>query len=254
MGKNSGIAWTDHSNNPWQGCKKESEGCTHCYMFRDKKRYGQDPKAIVRSKDKTFNQPLRWKDPAKIFVCSWSDFFLEEADAWREEYWDIIRASPQHTFLLLTKRAYNIQDRLPEDWGEGYKNVWLGITAENQKRFDERMEILKEIPARIRFVSAEPLLEPLDVRSYKNAIDWLIIAGESGSKARPFDMVWVDDLLYQCAWANIVPFVKQMGSNPFQDGESVSFSSRNGEDPEEWPEAFRIRQFPSLEEKYGKEA
>jgi len=244
MGKNTGIAWCDHSNNPWQGCCKESEGCSNCFMFRDKKRYGQNPRDIHRSKDKTFNQPLRWKDPSRIFVCSWSDFFLKEADAWRDEYWDIIRACSHHTFLLLTKRAYNIEERLPEDWGEGYPNVWLGITGENQKRLDERMEILKDIPSAVRFVSAEPLLERLNVEAYEEYIDWVIVAGESGPKARVFDLDWASDLLVQSQSTDMAFFMKQMGANAVCDGDPLSFKHRSGEDPEEWPEYLRVRQFP----------
>ncbi len=104
MSENTKISWADHTVNFWQGCKKVSSGCKNCYMFRDKKRYGQDASVVVRSKPPTFNKPLLWKDPARVFVCSWSDFFIEEADLWREEAYDIMRKTPHLTYLILTKR------------------------------------------------------------------------------------------------------------------------------------------------------
>ena len=113
MAENSKIQWTDHTWNPWQGCRKVSPGCLNCYMYRDKKRYGQDPATVVRSKPPTFNKPLKWHDPAKVFVCSWSDFFIEDADEWRDDAWEIMRRTPHLTYQILTKRPRNIKDRLP---------------------------------------------------------------------------------------------------------------------------------------------
>ena len=166
MAENSKIAWTDHTWNPWQGCHKVSPGCLNCYMYRDKKRYGQDASIVVRSKDATFNKPLLWDDPAMVFVCSWSDFFIEDADEWRDDAWEIMKKTPHLTYLLLTKRPENIKDRLPEDWGEGYLNVWLGVTAENQEEANRRIPILLKTPATKRFISIEPMLENIDIKHY----------------------------------------------------------------------------------------
>jgi len=163
MGKNSAIEWTDHTLNFWQGCRPVSEGCVNCYMYRDKHRYGQDPTKVIRSKDATFRSARKWKTPAKVFVCSWSDFFIEEADEWREEAWSEIRQAPHLTWIILTKRPQNISDRLPGDWGNGWPNVWLGVSAENQPAADERIPILLQTPAVVRFVSVEPMLGPLDL-------------------------------------------------------------------------------------------
>ena len=103
MAKTTGIEWATATWNPWHGCTKVSPGCAHCYMYRDKTRYGQNPAAVTRSKT-TFFDPLKWKEPqARIFTCSWSDFFIEEADAWRPEAWNIIQNTPQHSYLILTK-------------------------------------------------------------------------------------------------------------------------------------------------------
>lgn len=164
MAENTKIAWADNTWNPWQGCHKVSAGCANCYMFRDKKRYGQDPSTVIRSKAKTFNSPLKWKDPARVFVCSWSDFFILEADDWRDDAWDIIRKTPHLTYLLLTKRPENIKDRLPNDWP--LPNVWLGVTAENQEQADKRIPLLLEIPAAKHFVSIEPMVGSVDLSEW----------------------------------------------------------------------------------------
>src|SRR5262249_34215072 len=155
----SQIEWCDATWNPWHGCHKVSPGCQHCYMYSDKARYGQDPNTVVRSKT-TFGDPLKWKEPKRIFTCSCANFFIEEADAWRDEAWEIIRQTPQHTYLILTKRPERLIHCLP--WVETYDltpmlcedpwpNVWLGITAENQYYFNVRMHDLAEIPCALRF-------------------------------------------------------------------------------------------------------
>lgn len=122
MSKSSFIEWTQATWNPWHGCIKVSEGCRYCYMYRDKTRYGQNPKIISKSKT-TFDDPLKWAEPQLIFTCSWSDWFIDAADDWRDEAWEIIRKSPHHTFQILTKRPERIADHLPSDWGAGWDNV-----------------------------------------------------------------------------------------------------------------------------------
>lgn len=162
MGDNSAIEWTDATWNPWMGCRKVSPGCKNCYMFREQKQYGNDPNLVRRSKTK-FNEPLKWKDPRKIFTCSWSDFFIEEADAWRDEAWEIIRKTPQHIYQILTKRPERITKCLPEYWNEIKRWVWLGVSVENQKTANERIPIMLDTPAYIRFLSCEPLLERVNL-------------------------------------------------------------------------------------------
>lgn len=213
MGERSAIEWTDATWNPWHGCTKVSPGCKHCYMYREKKQYGQNPAIVVRSKT-TFTNPLKWRAPKRIFTCSWSDFFHETADPWRAEAWDIIRRTPQHTYLVLTKRAERIRHCLPPLWGfKGWPNVWLGVSVETQE-YAWRIEELARIPAAIRFVSAEPLLGPLDLSGWlATAIDWLIAGGESGPKARPMDLQWVRALREQCLAVEpgVAFFLKQLG-------------------------------------------
>lgn len=246
MGLNTAIAWTDHTWNPWQGCHKVSPACQNCYMYRDKARYGQDPTTVKRSSNSTFRAPLKWHDPARVFPCSWSDFFIEEADPWREEAWDIIRRLPHLTFQIVTKRTHLIADRLPKDWRKGYPNVWLIATVENQEMFDKRVPELIPIPAVVHGVSIEPMLGPIDASKYLGivhedecgvenkdesisrllnapydhlpfhdpwvkGIDWVICGGESGPNARPMHPDWVRFLKDQCQKAHVPFFFKQWG-------------------------------------------
>jgi protein gp37 len=206
MAKQSAIEWTEATWNPWHGCARVSPGCAHCYMYRDKKRYGQDPSAVVRSKT-AFSAPVRWTSARTIFTCSWSDFFIEEADRWREDAWEIIRQTPHHTYQILTKRPERIQQALPNDWP--LKNVWLGVSVENP-RFYARIEMLRQIPADVRFLSVEPLLA--DMPSLPLAgISWVIVGGESGPRSRPMDPNWVRNIRAQCSTAGVAFFFKQWG-------------------------------------------
>lgn len=223
MGDRTGIAWTDSTWNPWRGCHKVSAGCAHCYMFREQTRYGRDPNVVVRTGPSTFNAPLKWPGPRLVFTCSWSDFFIEEADAWRPEAWEIIHRTPSLTYQVLTKRPERIADHLPPDWGpHGYPNVWLGTSIERAE-FGGRWRTLRGIPAHVRFISAEPLLGSLVESEALNEHlsdpflprpDWIIVGGESGPAARPMDERWLFGILGYCD-ANRVPFfLKQLGGYP----------------------------------------
>lgn len=167
MGISTGISWTDASWNPWRGCHKVSEGCRNCYAIREINRYGGNGESVIKSK--TFNDPLKWKrngklaPGSKIFTCSWSDFFIEEADEWRNDAWKIIKDTPEYIYLVLTKRVYSIPGRLPSDWGDGYPNVWLGITVESNKEFYKRMPMFSQIPAAKKFLSIEPMLSDVEL-------------------------------------------------------------------------------------------
>jgi len=222
MGDTTNIEWTDKTWNPWHGCRKVSAGCKYCYMYRDKERYGQDPTTVLRSKT-TFSDPLKWSDPAKVFTCSWSDFFIEEADDWRDEAWDIIRETPHLTYQILTKRPERIWEHLPNDWGEGWINVWLGVSVENQSVAKRRLDSLFAVPASTMFLSIEPLLGPLDLRYWLHdgatrLIDWVIVGGESGPQARPMKIAWARFVIQQCENRNVPVFLKQLGGYPDKRG------------------------------------
>lgn len=217
MGKNSGIGYTNDTWNPWQGCIKVSPGCKHCYMYRDKKRYGQDPQTVVRSKPATFNAPLTKLKGPLVFTCSWSDFFIEEADDWIDDAWDIIRKTPHLTYQILTKRPENIKNRLPDDWGDGWPNVWLGVTVETSD-YLWRIIAIEDIPAALKFVSYEPALEYVDFTAFSPAVDWIISGGESGPNSRLADLEWFREVRNTCRKWDIPIFHKQHGGSRKIDG------------------------------------
>lgn len=146
-----------------------------------------------------------------VFTCSWSDWFHKDADPHRDEMWAIVRQRPDLYFQVLTKRPQNVLERLPDDWGAGYPNVWLGVSAEGQKRANERVPLLEQIPAAVRFLSMEPLLGRV-VLPDTQMIDWIIVGGESGPKARPMDPEWARLIRDYCDERNIPFFFKQWGA------------------------------------------
>ena len=225
MAIDSKIEWCDATWNPWRGCTKVSVGCLNCYAERRAGWAGEDFGTIVRSKT-TFNDPLspKWKEPLLIFVCSLSDFFHEDVPAeWRREAWKIIYETPQHTYLLLTKRPENIAACLPVGWGGGgwndiYGHVWLGVTAENQEMADLRIPQLLQIRTKKHFISVEPMLGPIVFDQIKmpyepihGRIDWVIAGGESGPDCRLPETDWLLGLRNQCIYAKIPFFFKQWG-------------------------------------------
>lgn len=183
MGRQTGIHWTHRTWNPWRGCHKVSPGCARCYMFREQRRYGHDPTKVTRTK--TWCDPPRWNREAEaagrkflVFTCSWSDFFIEDADPWRPEAWDVIRRCPNLVFQILTKRPERISKNLPPDWEQGYPNVWVGVSVENQDSA-RRLDHLLAVPALVHWVSAEPLLGPVDFTAWLDRLDWIVVGAES---------------------------------------------------------------------------
>lgn len=247
MGTETNIQWTQNTWNPWHGCKKVSSGCKFCYMFRDKEKYGQNGSVVLRSKTK-FNDPLKWKDPKLVFTCSWSDWFIEDADAWRDEAWAIIKATPHLTYQILTKRPERILDHLPADWGEGYDNVWLGVSIEDQDNVG-RLAILEKVPAKIKFISFEPLIGSI-TNNFVGMVDWIIVGGESGNdtghwRYRPCQIEWIDiivDSYKQNPLKDTKIFVKQLGTHL---SKLFQMSDTHGGNIEDIPQYLRIREFPN---------
>lgn len=253
--KESSIQWTDATVNFWVACHKVSAECLYCYMMRQEARYGRDGTKVRKTGKATFNAALKWKEPKRIFTCSMSDFFIEEADQWRDEAWDIIRRTPHHTWLILTKRPERIKACLPDDWGDGYPNVWLGTTAGVQSSF-KRAEELAKIPAKVRFISAEPILEEMDFLVRNNdgeriidSFHWVILGGESGNdtgkfRYRPSKVEWyekaIKDLKTQ---TDVAVFMKQLGTHLSKE---LHFKKdRHGGEIENWPKHLQIREFPN---------
>ena len=198
--------------NPWHGCKKCSEGCQNCYMFYLDAQRGQDGGKIYRTKagfryplSKTRSGEYKVRSGEMIRVCMTSDFFLEEADLWRDEAWDIIRQRPDVKFFLLTKRPQRVRDHLPKSWGDGWENVMFNVTCENQKRADERIPILLDLPFKHKGIMCAPFIGPVSIRKYLSAgqIEQVLCDGENYGGARPCRYEWVRQLHDECAAFNV---------------------------------------------------
>lgn len=221
--------------NPWHGCHKCSEGCQNCYAYFLDKRYGRDTNEVVRNKS-DFNLPIKkdrngnWKLPSKSFVrvCMASDFFIEEADAWRDEAWDYIRRRPDVTFSLLTKRAERIKDCLPHDWGDGWDNVSFSVSCENQKRLEQRMPYLLDLPAKHRWVSLKPFVGEMDIALYLETgkIETVLAGGENYLGSRPLHYDWVKRVHDACAENNVQLIFGQTGNVFIKDGKEYKIRSR----------------------------
>ncbi len=353
MSARTGIEWTDATWNPVRGCSPVSPGCRHCYAERVAARFSGGPfldggQVVIREAspfagfavstpqgprwtgkvalvEEHLFDPLRWKEPRRIFVNSMSDLFHEGLpDKEIAAIFGVMAACPQHTFQVLTKRparmlewfrwvfdqdagldgkhgllhcvasalAAEVSIHPKGDAGPLHRkrcadpagpwplpNVWLGISAEDQQRADERIPLLLGVPATVKFVSAEPLLGPLDLREYLysdrdkagmddnfflepleghtgSKLSWVIVGGESGPGARPCNLHWVRSIRDDCAEARVPCFIKQLGNHPIEGGDfaaktgpiaGVRLSDYKGGDPSEWPEDLRVREFPERE-------
>ncbi len=246
MGEISNIQWTDSTWNPWIGCHKVSPGCKFCYAERWMKRGGDQFKCIQRTSEKTFHSPLIWKEPKRIFTCSLSDFFIDEADKWRDEAWEIIEATPRHTYQILTKRPERILSHLPTSWDQGFSHVWTGISAEDQATLRRRVKDFADVRSAVRFLSLEPLLSSVfsELKTLVEDFDWVIVGGESGGKGkrRTTDLDWIRGVVNVCQTHNISVFIKQLGSDL---ANRMHLTDWHGGDVSEFPPDLRIRQMPS---------
>lgn len=213
--------------NLWHGCHKVSEGCLHCYVYRRDSRYDIDSSQV--RKTKSFNLPVArkrdgtYKVPphTTLWTCFTSDFFISEADQWRDEAWAMIHARPDVNFILITKRIDRVAECLPDDWGDGYDNVTLYCTVENQKRADMRLPVFKQLPFKHKCIICEPLLESISLSQWLGEwVEQVTVGGESGSEARPCDFEWVKQIRADCVAKNVPFFFKQTGANFIKDGKT----------------------------------
>jgi len=193
---------------PWTGCYKASEGCTYCYFYGPfSKRYGQNS---VHKTDE-FDKPIaktskgiyKIQSGKIVATCFASDFFIAEADEWREEAWAMIKKRTDLDFLILTKRIDRFNVSLPADWGDGYENVNIGCTIENQESADYRLSLFLSYPIKRRFIAAAPLLEAIDMSAYLGGVEHVTVGGETGRAARICNYDWVLDIREQCVKAGI---------------------------------------------------
>jgi protein gp37 len=275
------IQWTDETWNVVTGCTRVSPGCEHCYIertppFRMQGRRFSGPEigatTGVRLHPDRLEMPLHWRKPRRVFVCSLADLFHQDVpDEFIAELWAVMSMAPQHTFQVLTKRPARMRavvssamfklmvnaarmrrgvsvlpdSRQPDDtYAWPLRNVWLGVSVENQRYADERIPLLLDTPAAVRFISAEPLLGPVDLSLMlrpvygghrtdvflaRPGIDWVIVGGESGPGARPMHPQWARDLRDQCRTAGVAFFCKQMGAwRPVGPGEATHLVHEGG--------------------------
>lgn len=215
MSKKTSIEWTEQTWNPTTGCTKITPGCQNCYAETMAHRLkamgikGYENGFAVTLQPGRLQEPLRRKKPTVYFVNSMSDLFHEEIpDEYIWKVFDVIKHAPQHIFQILTKRAGRMAKFLRSY--DAPKNAWLGVTVENRKYGVPRIDRLRQVTARVRFLSIEPLLEALGDLDLKN-IQWVIVGGESGPKARQMRPEWVKDIKQQCEIQNIAFFFKQWG-------------------------------------------
>lgn len=292
--KTTKIQWCDSTASPWYGCTKVSPGCRNCYAERWARRYGVagwgDGAPRVRSK--TFERTCRSLNRQaeregrrlKVFpsLCDWLDECVPAE--WLADMLRVIHKCPNLDFLLLTKRPENFLDLIWNaatlshkqcsnsplthwiaDWWEGAKvppNIWIGVSCENQTMANRRIPHLLRIPARVRFLSCEPVFGELELSPVLAAggIHWVIVGGETGPAARPGDVGWVCHIVVQCKVAGVPCFVKQLGSKAYVECQCSSqnpchecggtgllrlqCNDPNGGDPTEWPEDLRVREWP----------
>jgi protein gp37 len=208
------------SYNPWHGCHKISSGCVNCYMFRGDEKFDRDANTV--RKTQAFNLPIqkkrdgtfKVKDNSLLFTCLTSDFFIEEADSWRTDVWDMIRVRSDCHFYIITKRIHRFLECIPNDWNDGYDNVTIACTIEDQTQANLRLPLFNSYPIKHKAIICEPLLEKIDLRKYlNNSILEIVVGGESGPNARLCDYDWVLDLKSQAEYFEINFNFKQTGAN-----------------------------------------
>jgi len=211
--------------NLWHGCHKISPGCKNCYVYRFDAAFNGDASSVSKTAD--FDLPLRrkrngdYKLPAgeTIYTCFTSDFFLEEADDWRIDAWNMIRLRTDLQFYIITKRIDRFKINLIPDWGEGYENVTICSTCETQEMADYRLPILLSLPIKHKAIICEPLLERINLsRWLPPSIEEVIVGGESGNIARICDYDWVLDIRTQCIEKKVAFYFKQTGARFVKDG------------------------------------
>lgn len=287
MGAETTISWTEKTWNPWIGCTAVSPACAGCYAAARAKRYGEDFAVRRRTSAHNWHEPMRWNRQAdaegrrfRVFCASLADVFDNQVDpGWRRDFWQVVLECQHLDWQLLTKRPMNIADMLPDWWGNGPDHVWLGTTVEDMKTAAQRLPHLISIPAKVRFVSAEPMLERVDldrvrlregltlnaltgyytppqgigIKGYAQLmqqvpepiggkVHWVIAGGESGPGARTMMRSWDEGLRLQCRTHGVAYWRKQLGSKP-DPAWRIKLTGK-ADKPAEWPEHLRVQELP----------
>lgn len=252
MAEGTGIQWTDDTWNPLRAsfdgarlgwaCVKVSEGCHHCYAEEVNHRFGNGLDYTVPDtakvehiiSERQMGLALKRPGSRRVFISSMTDVFGEwVTDEQLDRIFAVMAETPQHTYQVLTKRHERMRKYLSARPVLG--NVWAGVSVENQPRAEERIPVLRDTPAAVRFLSVEPQVERIDLAGMLDGIGWVIQGGESGRRARPFDPAWARLLRDQCAEGGSAFFLKQLGQNPV----GLKLAHNHGGDESEWPEDLR---------------
>lgn len=218
---------------PWRGCKRYSDGCKYCYIHKGDARRGIDTSKIVKTDDfyspilKNKNGEYKIKPNQTVYLCFSTDFLIEEADEWRNECWKMIKERSDLHFLFLTKRIERFSSCIPDDWGEGYDNVTVGCTVENQCNADYRLKIFNQLPIKHKNIICQPLIEKIDIAKYLNGIELAVVGGESDKNARALNYDWVLFIREQCIKSGVSFEFRQCGTHFIKDGKMYTLKTRD---------------------------
>lgn len=257
MSETTSIQWCDSTLSPWYGCRKVSVCCENCcitstppYRMRGLK-HGSQRVRVENFADRAFKldqKAKKLRKRLKVFPSLCDIFDREVQIPWRDQFWQTVQATPNLDWLILTKRAADMESDLLHR--PALPNVWLGVSVGCQADADKFIPHLQNTAATVRFLSVEPLLEPVNLRLSipLHCINWVIVGGESGPHARPCNIDWIRDVVRQCREAQVPVFVKQLGSRPVFDildtQQPYGAADRKGGNPDQWPEDLRVRQWP----------
>jgi protein gp37 len=204
--------------NPWRGCHKYSEGCKYCYIHKGDSKRKVDTNNIVKTDkffapiDKTQKEEYKIKSGRLVYLCFSSDFLIEEADAWRKECWKMIKERSDLNFIFLTKRIERFMECIPDGWNDGYDNVTVGCTIENQEMADYRLSIFDKLPIKHKNIICQPLIESITIEKHLNNVELVVVGGESDKNARPLDYDWVLSIREQCLRNHVSFEFRQCGT------------------------------------------
>jgi len=219
---------------PWRGCKKCSDGCKYCYIHKGDSKRNIETADIVKTDN--FDLPLqrnkkgeyRLRKPGQtVYLCFSTDFLIEEADEWRDDCWKMIKERSELNFLFLTKRIDRFMECIPNDWDDGYENVIVCCTIENQKNADYKLSIFKDLPIKHKCITCQPLIENIEIEKYLNNIELVVVGGESDKNARPLDYDWVLNIRNQCINRKVNFEFRQCGTYFIKDGVTYNLQVRD---------------------------
>lgn len=218
---------------PWRGCNKLSEGCKYCYIHKGDAKRGVETSSIVKTD--RFNAPVARnkkgeytiKSGQTVYLCFSTDFLIEEADEWREECWKMIKERSDLNFIFLTKRIERLLQCIPDDWNDGYDNVIVGCTVENQDRADFRLSMFANLPIKHRNIICQPLIEEINIEKYLDNVQLVIVGGESDRTARPLNYDWVLSIREQCISKGVRFEFRQCGTHFIKDGKEYTLNVRD---------------------------